>query len=125
MNHFINLQMASAMATMYRANRELVLAAPYQNQNVLPICETFDRDAIDQLLDQTDCQALRIYYGMNEDFTVHAIVVGVDSNGADILPSGGSVTLSASETEEDLIAENGARCPDVCPPTSPLNTDNP
>jgi len=45
------------------------------------------------------------------------VIVASDENGNDILTQG-PVML----TEENDIIERGNRCPDLCPPSSPLNT---
>lgn len=110
------------MTTRYRQNRETILAASYQNQNILPLSETFDRAAFDALLAKTGCTRLRIYYGMDEDKKLHAIIVAVDDQNEDMLSQ--SAALTAEDEEEDLL-ERGFRCPDDCPPDSPLNTDTP
>ncbi len=115
-SHSIPLATAVEMTSLYRAQKENILDAEYRNENVLAICETFNRQAFDDLLAEPDCNALRVYYGMDEDLKVHAIIVGVDETGNDILPS------QLTETsEEDKIVEEGQRCPDFCPPPSPLN----
>jgi len=116
MNHFISLPTAEDMTELFRSERENILKTEFQGDDVLPICETFERQAFDTLLGKTGCESLRIYYGMSEDFKIHAIIVAVDENGADMLP-GTSLT-----EEDDDIVENGNRCPDLCPPTSPLNS---
>jgi hypothetical protein len=46
-NHFISLQTGIDMTTLYRQEKENILATAYKNQNILPISETFDRAAID------------------------------------------------------------------------------
>jgi hypothetical protein len=118
MNQFISLSTAIEMTTLYRNQKEGILKPGYQGQNILPISESFDRNAFDSLLAQSGCEGLRIYYGMSEDFKIHAIIVGVNASGEDMLPD----TKWASDTEAgDEIIENGNRCPDLCPPASPLN----
>jgi hypothetical protein len=119
MNHFISLATAADMTRTFRANREAILEPSYQGLNLLPICETFDRDAFDQLLLQEGCDGVRIYYGMDDGMQVHAVIVGVDAAGADMVSGGAGVSLVA---EGDVIIENGGRCPDICPGGSPLNT---
>ena len=119
-NHFITLQTGIDMTTLYRQERENILAAAYKNQNILPLSETFDRAAIDAILGQTGCTGFRIYYGMTEDLLVHAILVGVNENNEDILPSSKNV-LSDSATTDEAILEQGVRCPEDCAPPSPLN----
>lgn len=116
MNHFITLARAVEMTTLYREQMETVLSEQYRAKNLLVRSETFDRAAIDALLASPDCQKLRVYYGMSEDFQVHAILVGVNSSNGDILPK--SITLSGAE---EPIVEVGVRCPPDCPPLSELN----
>jgi hypothetical protein len=119
MNHFISLATAADMTRTFRGNREAILEPSYQGLNLLPICETFDREAFDQLLLQQDCNGIRIYYGMDESLKVHAVMVGVNAAGEDMVSSGSNAGLVA---EDDVIIENGGRCPDICPGGSPLNT---
>jgi hypothetical protein len=116
MDHFISLQTASDMTALYRANREQILKQSMQGQDILPVCETFDRAAFDTLLAKPDCKGLRIYFGMSEELKVHTIIVAVNSNDEDILPS---ATLDGDD--DDDILEKGNRCPPTCPPDSPLN----
>lgn len=113
MSHFISLQDAIDETTLFRANRTSVVKTEYQSDNILPICETFTKGAFVSVFSRTDVVGVRIYYGMSEDLKVHAIIVGVDSNGADILPE---------NEQEQLIIDRGNRCPDICPATSPLNS---
>jgi hypothetical protein len=106
--HEISLQTAIDMTTLYRANRP----------SNFPICETFDLGAVNKLLATEGCTSLRIYYGMKEDNNVDAILIAVNANGEDILPSSASAWLSDTDP---IILEDGIRCPEACPPESPLN----
>lgn len=116
--HFIDLTTAIEMTTAYRADREAMLDFPYRNNKTLPLSETFNRADIDVLLAQPACEGLRIYFGNDEHARMHAILVAVNENNEDILPS-----LTASlNPEEDIILELSQRCPDMCPPESPLNS---
>ena len=117
-DQLISLQAGIDMTTLYRQEKENILATDYKDQNILPISETFDRDAVDAVMQQEGCVALRIYYGMTEDFLVHAILVGVNADNEDILPSTSNLT---SSTDGDILAEQGIRCPPDCAPASPLN----
>jgi hypothetical protein len=110
MSNLISLATAIQMTSLYRANKETILNVTYRNTNTLLICETFDRDGFDQLLAQTDCKKIRIYYSMKTNYQVRAVVVGVDSNDADILTRG---------TEK--ILDDSAVCPPICPSPSALN----
>ena len=120
MNHFISLQTAIDMTTVYRQNRLAILKTEYQQQDILSLSETFDRAAIDVLLSKSGCTKLRIYYGMDTDMSIHAILVAADAENADILPAANAV--ESIETEEDDIAERGIRCPEICPEPSVLNS---
>ena len=117
-DHLISLQRAVDMTTRYRRNKETVLAQEYKDKNILPTSETFSRSAIEKLLSEKDCAAVRIYYGMDETERSHAILVGVNPSNEDILPSSAN-TLS---TSDEVILEEGQRCPDICPEKSPLNS---
>lgn len=112
MSHDISLQTAIDMTTRYRNNRAAILNPDQPSPDILPFCETFDRAAIDKLLEQTGCEKFRIYYGMDSELNIHAILVAVNDAGEDILPSG---------TSTAVILEVGQRCPHICPPSSPLN----
>lgn len=116
-NHLITLQTGIDMTTLYRQEKENILATAFQNLDILPLSETFERAAIDSILQQQGCAALRVYYGMDANFLVHAIVVGVNESNEDILPS----TVSSLTDPPDIIAEQSIRCPEDCPPSSPLN----
>ena len=117
-SHLITLQAAEALTATFRTNRETILATAYQNKNVLPLSETFNVSDIQALLAQTGCAAIRVYYGMKDDDTVHAVIVAVNAANEDIIFPGQNTLLS----EENIIIEEGQRCPVICPPDSPLNS---
>ncbi|HEY5407791.1 MAG TPA: hypothetical protein VIJ92_11920 [Ginsengibacter sp.] len=116
-SHFIPLQKAVEMATLFRQQNENILATEYRKQNILAHSETFNRHAFEKLLAETDCAGIRIYYGMDEKLKVHAVLVGVNDSNEDILPSQGNQPQSTIP----VIVEEGQRCPDICPEKSPLN----
>lgn len=84
------------------------------------ICETFEGDAVRQLLDEPGCAFLRIYLGRKSDGSVVAVLVEADNEERDILPSGNGNAESAGPNEGTML-EDGFRCPQFCPPPSPLN----
>lgn len=119
MNHFITLQEAIEMTSLYRSEQEQILKPEYQQQNILARSETFEKAAFETLLAKNGCAGLRVYYGMDQELKVHAIIVAIDANGHDILPVP-STALTTDEGED--IVERGIRCPDLCPAESPLNS---
>lgn len=110
MRHEITMQVAIEMTKRFRENQPAGM----------PRCETFERPVIDRLLSTPGCTRLRIYYGMkNNDKEVHAILVAVDANDRDMLPS--MIEGRMDDEEQGLIVEDSFRCPPDCPPDSPLN----
>ncbi len=117
MSQLIPLQQAIDMTTLYRQEKEAILEPAFRGKNILCRSETFQRDVFDEVLAQAGCTGLRIYYGMDRDLKIHAIIVGVNEKNEDMLPAGVSLT----DGEGSGIIEDGARCPEECPPSSPLN----
>jgi hypothetical protein len=117
--HYISLETAIDMTTLYRDEKETILATAYQSQGILPFSETFNKAAFEKLLETTDIAAIRLYYGMDENLKVHAIFVAVNDENEDILPeeSGPEMLLG----DDTPILEQGQRCPTICPPDSVLN----
>lgn len=118
MAHSISLSDAITLTTNYRNGKRDILK-PSVDENILPICETFDRAEIDSLLAQTGCEKLRLYFGLNEDENVCAILVGVNENDEDMIPSTDSEDQLGTRR---MILERGHRCPPLCPPKSALNS---
>ena len=115
-DHYINLQTAIEMTSLYRTNREILLADSFQDKGILPLSETFNRSAIDELLSTPGCVAIRLYGGQDEEDKVHTILVAVNSSNEDILP------VDNLKGDDPVIIEMGQRCPNTCPPASPLNS---
>jgi hypothetical protein len=110
--HSISLEQAAEMTSRFRSNRNTILSEEYRDGDIIANCETFDREAIEDVIEQEGCTRFRIYYGMDEELKIHAILVGVNDNDADILPEG-----------NEVLREEGQRCPPYCPISSPLNQD--
>ena len=129
--NLISLEEAARLTGNFRKQKESLIAREFGGKNVLPICETFPRDAFDKLLSQQGCVGVRVYFGMDEENQVRLVVVGVDKEGRDMLASSSPVSnnkLRIASTEsggyegdDNVIIENGARCPEICPPGSELN----
>lgn len=75
------------MTKLYRNQKDAIFSTKYSGQNILPLCETFDSETVAAILAQPSCTAFRIYYGMDDKLQVHAILVGVNAKGQDILPA--------------------------------------
>jgi len=119
--HSIPKDQAKGMTKKFREKRDHILAPEFKNKDILPKCETFDRAAFDRVLAQDGCTSIRIYYGMDAEDKVHAIIVGVDAQNRDMLKS--SAANVVMDGVDDEIIENGDRCPTVCsPPPSELNS---
>ncbi len=103
----IKLTDGKEMIARYKERRELILKENYDS-SILTLSETFSKEEIVQILNQTGCENFRSYLGMDADNNIRLILVGVDADDHDLL-------------ENKIIIENGLRCPSVCPLTSALN----
>ena len=97
----------------------------YGDKPTLPVCETFDRDAFEELLAVEGCVSIRAYFGMDEELNVKLIFVAVNDKEEDILPQlqtlpEGDTTMLAAAADTTPIVEEGRRCPEDCPPPSGL-----
>ena len=113
--HSIPLARAIEMTQRYRENKENILAEEYKGKDLLPLSETFNKEAFNSFFTNPVCAAIRIYYGMSEDLQTHGIIVGANDNNEDMLPVSSLLTLT------DPVLAEGYRCPPTCPPPSPLN----
>lgn len=117
MSKFISLQKAIEMTTLYRAQMNTILADEFRGEDILVKSEVFSKEQVEKLLAKPGCGFLRIYYGMSQDLTIHALLVSADGSGGDILCNDEEAN---NEVAEDVLDE-ADRCPPFCPPASPLN----
>jgi hypothetical protein len=118
-NHLITTTAAAAMTSNFRSAKENMLATNMRNAGTLPICEKFAKNAFDIILGDTNCTAIRIYLGLDENSKVRMIVTGVNASDEDIfIPS----SHPANSFDADCVIENGIRCPNECPASSVLNS---
>ncbi len=113
-NHRITLKEATELTRRYQDERESMSTPDYKD--ALPYCETFDKQAFDELIREPESVSVRCYFGMNENKEVRLIFVSVDDKNKDILPG--------EDEQADAgagILENGTRCPPICPHDGPLN----
>jgi len=119
-SHRIPLDQAKAMVFRYADNMDDILKPELEKQNILPISETFRKEAILEYFSKDFVDQIRIYYGMSEDLQIHAILVGVDKDGNDILPNTplppGHAHPPGGDGDDGEIFEDAVRCPSTCPP---------
>jgi hypothetical protein len=81
--------------------------------------ETFPATIIQAILNQPNVCALRIYNGLGSDNMQHLVIVGVNSNGYDVIsasqePNQAAMNAGAAGATAGLICEMGTPCPYVC-----------
>ena len=103
---------AFEMIARYRENKELILAEDYKKSDILAYSETFNAEDVRLLLSQPGCVGFRVLYGMDDKLWIHAILVGVDANGNDIVIQNLGFGL---KNDEGYVVENASRCPPDCP----------
>ena len=112
--HHITLPQAVDLTTRYRNNHPADFF----------ICETYESQAIEDVLAVPGCAYLRIYLGRKADNSVVTVLTAVNADNEDILPS--AVSLSGADTQAAengaVLLEDGYRCPESCPPKSKLNS---
>jgi hypothetical protein len=138
--HSISLERAKEMTRRFREQKDSVLNREVLGKDILPTCETFNKDAFMPFFENPAVKAIRIYYGMSEGLQIHAIIVGVNEKNEDMLPlqemastetttnitDGVTTDLIASTTnttdpkDPNPIIEDADRCPPTCPRPSPL-----
>ena len=118
-NHFITIDEAKKMTKKFKEQKDVIVKDEFKGKHLIPHCESFDRIAFDKLLQREDCRGVRIYYGMkDEDQRIHAIIVGFDAEGRDILP----VRNETMDGTDPAIIEQGIPCPNSCPSSGSLDT---
>jgi hypothetical protein len=94
--HIITLQEAQEMTYAYQD------AIQFQGQT---ISSAIDLDAITQLINQSGCTGIRIYFGLTSSNKLAPVIVGYDENDLDMA--------------NGIILNRGKYCPINCHP-SPL-----
>lgn len=61
----------------------------------------FGRETLEDLLGQTGCMGIRVYFAINNNDKVTAVLVGADADGDDLVES---------------VVDLGVLCPPMCPP---------
>lgn len=98
-DHSITLSEAAELTANYRETL---------TSNVETIAEYFGKDALINLLNQTGCVGVRIYYGLDTTGAKKLVLVGADADGNDLY--------------EGTLMERGVNCPTNCSADNPLNS---
>lgn len=102
-------------------NRRLGDSTTLRDTFSIPYAETFNRDAIQLLLNQQGTDGVRIYLGRNQKNEICMILVPVDKDGNNIIKNLISTRTafipgvsSAYAQDEGEAIETGQRCPHLC-----------
>lgn len=68
----------------------------------------FGKTAISDILGQTDCVGIRIYYALNDSGDKQLVITGVKANEDDLY--------------NGMLAERSITCPQICGANNPLNS---
>ncbi len=71
----------------------------------------FDKKVVVDMLNEPNCEGLRVYNAIDDEGNEHFVLVGTDANGGNLLPSS-----EESLTESYSLLDNGFPCPPNCPP---------
>jgi hypothetical protein len=96
-NHDITLNEAAELTANYRNSHPRAIQGEY-----------FSKKAIKDILDQSNCVGIRIYFGEDKAHVPHFVITGVDSDENDLYTG--------------LLAEKGWKCPPHCGGINPLNS---
>lgn len=96
-DHTISLTVAAAMTKNYRDANPTQVKGHY-----------FGKDAIQDVLDQSGCVGLRIYYGLDNDGKKQLVIDGVTSDENDLF--------------NGIILDRSIQCPPNCGISNPLNS---
>jgi hypothetical protein len=107
--HGISREVANAMLKRYNSFRKKMHTAKRSGAGIpaevpsLPICLTYNKSAIYQLMKLPGCIGIRIYFGINQKQQLSLVIVGVDEAGDNIVTGSAS---GASRVEIALTDEN-------------------
>src|SRR5215218_2457658 len=98
-NQLISLATAQKLTIDYKAKKKKILKDEYGDKNILPICQTFDREVFDLILAQEGCVGIRFYFSMDEAEGIGLVCVGVNDKNEDMLPqTSGEVMMRTADT---------------------------
>lgn len=106
MSKFITLDEAKALRRNFKNNRHKLPGTA----EAIPDSETFSKEDIEKLLKQQGCTSLRIHLGMDDKHQLRLLLTASNEKEGDLL-----------EQNNELVLEEGSRCPPYCPPPSELD----
>jgi hypothetical protein len=95
-------------ATRWAANFKATLENPDDIR-----AHFFGTEILQQLLNESGCVGIRIYYALDDSGIKKLLLVGVDAAGEDLRPVEGATGAGGN-----IIADFSFPCPDYCPPKS-------
>lgn len=117
---FISLVKGAQLTEAYRVDQRIAK----KHKDPL-LAAFFGKTKLETLLSKHGASGLRIYYGLDLDKDGKRdkkfVIVAVDEEGNDILPSQNSMNKDAPA---DDILDTDILCPYDCPKANPLNSDN-
>ena len=96
----ISLETAQAWTANYRSKNPDQAKAHF-----------FGFEIIKKILAQNDCIGIRMYYAIDDNGEKQIILVGVDTNGDNMIPA----TLELNLNDPNTIADISFPCPSFCP----------
>lgn len=96
-------------ATRWAANYKATLKNPDDIR-----AHFFGTEIIQQLLNESGCVGIRIYYALDDKGVKKLLLVGVDAAGEDLRPSEGATMGEGG----NIVADFSFPCPDYCPDDS-------
>lgn len=109
-DHMVTKSVAGQMTGKYRRFRNLLLKAQKLfpvSIPLFPLCVSYNKTAISQLLAQPGCVGLRIFPGINASGAISFILAGIDGGNQTLTGDGG---LSA-KTSGSLMVDEGQTSP--------------
>ncbi len=112
-NHLIPINEALDMIQNFANNREAMLDPSMRGNDTMPLYETFNLQAIHDLICQPTAIGFRIYPGLDTNQKVRFVLVGVDGDGQDILQRHAvdPTRVYLSEEFSNMVEESGQRWP--------------
>ncbi len=121
-NHYISISDAHDLIARFKTNRPSIIRGDFVNADPFTVSQTFNDEAVLDLLGQEGCIGLRAYFGMYDSETsddkkgkIVLVLCGVDEDGNDL-----NLAVTSTSTGQ-IILEDGQPCPPICSAPSKIN----